>query len=270
MDYSLADKKSQIRDLVEGLFECADISENSVAERMSYFGNFYSKSKNWDSTPYLGLNDKVQKIISEDEDFNDEEFSNNKHFLDSSLDKKDAKMTYTSDLQYLRFYAETVVFNKLLEDLVDVVDKKDTFILLPHCLRPRKECKASENSTYDICVECYKCDIGIDFVKIAREKGSDTNKIAIEGGREAVIPILTNTKSKAIIGMACSQDLRTFMSYYMDGARDGVSLPPAKMLLLSSLGCKNTSYDSNDVKLVLTQNIKEQHVKKESSLENWS
>jgi hypothetical protein len=244
------EKKEYVRNLVNKVFLGYKIKGDDVVSRMKYFGNIYHNEVGNAGTK-TGINNLVQNLLERDTELLQGNLLN-----ENILEKKTTK-NYKSDLDYLSYYAETLVINKLMEDLFNPIPKNERFIFLPHCLRPRKDCLAKdyiENDSkisYENCSDCGNCSIGNDFIKIASNLGYDKNKIAIVGGGEEIPQIISEYKPKAIVGVACPEDLRKFMVFYALGSRDGVNLPPGKMILLSSLGCKNTSFERDDVEYVL-------------------
>lgn len=248
---SLYEKKEYINHLVNRTFYSFNVKGDDVSSRMKYFGTLYHKDVKLSKCNNEGINDVVQSLLKQEYQLLD----GNK--LNKEILFKNPEKMYKNDFEYLSFYAETLIVNKLMEDLFNPIPKKDRFIFLPHCIRPRRECLAEDykeeekDVSYEVCVECGSCSIGNDFIKIAENLGYDKKNIAIVGGGEKVPQIISEYKPKAVVGVACPEDLRKFMAFYVLGSRDGVNLPPGKMILLSSLGCKNTSFDNDDVKKVL-------------------
>lgn len=246
---NLSSQKNLVKTIVKDVVSNYELNSSTVVERMKCFGRIQHED-----VPLIenkGINDVVQKILLKYEN------SFSKNNLAEELNRPSAKKTYNNTFEYLSYYAEIQVFNNLLLDLFLNTEKKDRAILLPHCLRPRMDCKAQEyNDLYEKCSECNNCEVSSGIVAIARENNYDTNRIAIAGGGEEVVKIISSINPSGVVGIACIEDLRKFMYFYAKGSRDNVELPPSQMILLSSTGCKNTYFDTEDVKEVLGLKLK--------------
>ena len=73
-------------------------------------------------------------------------------------------------------------------------------VLVPHCMRNTKLCKAKEMGSYYLCAECGACKIG-DISKKTKELGYKALYV-LKGGK-AVKKLVEDLKPKAALGVAC-------------------------------------------------------------------
>lgn len=126
------------------------------------------------------------------------------------------------------------VRNKVNEKSFKEMDTADKILILPHCLRHR-ECMAKLESSGLQCISCNKCVIG--FLKNNAEKLG--YKVFIIPGSTFLKKIIEKNKFKAVLGVACYQDLNLGMMKLSKFSCQGVPLLKD--------GCVNTKVDSKAV-----------------------
>lgn len=109
-----------------------------------------------------------------------------------------------------------------------------TLIFLPHCLR-HKDCPATLQKEGVKCTCCGLCSIGV-IKKKAEPMGYKTY---IVPGSSFVKKIVMENKFKAVIGIACHEDLNQMMMLLSDFCPQGV--------LLKKTGCFETRVDVGEV-----------------------
>ena len=109
-----------------------------------------------------------------------------------------------------------------------------TLIFLPHCLRHR-DCPATLQKEGINCTECGLCSIGA-IKKKAEPLGY---KLYIVPGSSFVKKIVMENKFKAVIGVACHEDLNQMMMLLSDFYPQGV--------LLEKTGCFETKVNVKKV-----------------------
>lgn len=114
------------------------------------------------------------------------------------------------------------------------IPANETLIFLPHCLRHR-DCPATLQKEGVNCTCCGLCSIGV-IKKKAIPKGY---KLYIVPGSSFVKKIVMENKFKAVIGVACHEDLNQVMMLLSDFCPQGV--------LLKKTGCYETKVDVSEV-----------------------
>lgn len=114
------------------------------------------------------------------------------------------------------------------------IPAEKTLIFLPHCLRHRN-CPATLQKDGVNCTCCGLCSIGV-IKKKAEPKGY---KIYIVPGSSFVKKIVMENKFKAVIGVACHEDLNQMMMMLSDFCPQGV--------LLEKTGCYETTVNVSEV-----------------------
>ncbi|MBR4396658.1 MAG: DUF116 domain-containing protein [Methanobrevibacter sp.] len=114
------------------------------------------------------------------------------------------------------------------------IPAEKTLIFLPHCLRHR-DCPATLQKEGLNCTECGLCSIGV-IKKKAEPLGY---KLYIVPGSSFVKKIVMENKFKAVIGVACHEDLNQMMTLLSDFYPQGV--------LLEKTGCFETKVDVKKV-----------------------
>ncbi len=114
------------------------------------------------------------------------------------------------------------------------IPAEKTLIFLPHCLRHR-DCPATLQKEGLNCTECGLCSIGV-IKKKAEPLGY---KLYIVPGSSFVKKIVMENKFKAVIGVACHEDLNQMMMLLSDFCPQGV--------LLEKTGCFETKVNVKKV-----------------------
>ena len=109
-----------------------------------------------------------------------------------------------------------------------------TLIFLPHCLR-HHNCPATLQKEGLNCSECGLCSIGV-IKKKSNELGY---KLYIVPGSSFVKKIVKENKFKAVLGVACHEDLNQMMMLLSDFCPQGV--------LLEKTGCYETKVNVKKV-----------------------
>ncbi len=117
-------------------------------------------------------------------------------------------------------------------------------VLLPHCMRSTKNCKAVDEGTHYSCVKCGACKIA-KIQNLADELGY--KKVYIMKGGKAIHNILIEEKIKAVVAVAC----------HFEGAQ-GIKMTDslkviAQFVPLLKDGCCDTDVDFEQVKQVMEQ-----------------
>lgn len=116
----------------------------------------------------------------------------------------------------------------------DEIPPSKKLIFLPHCLRSAN-CPAKLQKHGMNCVECGLCCIG----QIKKESEPYGYKIYIVPGSSFVEKIVREEKFKAVLGVACYEDLNLMMIKLADFYPQGI--------LLKQRGCFETKVDINEV-----------------------
>lgn len=122
------------------------------------------------------------------------------------------------------------VRNKVNEKVYKHIKPQDTIVVLPHCLRST-ECEAKLEASGLVCNNCNRCVIGVIKTK-AENKGF---KVFIIPGSTFLKKILERNDFKAVLGVACYQDLNLSMMKLSKFSCQGVPL--------LNDGCINTKVD---------------------------
>lgn len=114
------------------------------------------------------------------------------------------------------------------------VPAEKTLIFLPHCLR-HKDCPATLQKEGLNCTECGLCSIGV----IKKKSEPLGYKLYIVPGSSFVKKIVKENKFKAVLGVACHEDLSQMMMLLSDFCPQGV--------LLEKTGCFETKVNVKKV-----------------------
>ena len=126
------------------------------------------------------------------------------------------------------------VRNKVNEKNFQKIEPQDTILVLPHCLR-HTECEAKLETSGLVCKNCSRCVIGV-----LKNKGEEMGyQVFIIPGSTFLKKIVEKNKFKAVIGVACFQDLNLAMMKLSKFSCQGVPLLRD--------GCVNTKVDSRVV-----------------------
>ena len=90
--------------------------------------------------------------------------------------------------------------NRQMSEAFSAIPYSERIVLVPHCMRNNKRCKAKEMGSYYICVECGACKIG-NISKKSKELNYKALYI-LKGGK-AVKKLVEELKPKATLGVAC-------------------------------------------------------------------
>jgi uncharacterized protein len=96
--------------------------------------------------------------------------------------------------------ALTAKKNRQMAEAFSSIPCSERIVLVPHCMRNNKLCKAKEMGSYYICVECGACKIG-NISKKSKELKYKALYI-LKGGK-AVKKLVEELKPKAALGIAC-------------------------------------------------------------------
>lgn len=126
------------------------------------------------------------------------------------------------------------VRNAVNKDKFNSIPPEEKIIVLPHCLRSA-DCEASLKESGIQCTYCNKCAIGV-----IKEKAEPMGyRVFIVPGSSFIKKIVGQNKFKAVLGVACYDDLYLTMTAFSDFAPQGV--------LLSRSGCFETRVDVKTV-----------------------
>jgi hypothetical protein len=126
------------------------------------------------------------------------------------------------------------VRNKVNEKFFKKIEPQEKILVLPHCLRDA-DCEAKLEASGLVCKDCNRCVIGVLKSK-AEDKGF---KVFIIPGSTFLKKILEKNNFKAVLGVACYQDLNLAMMKLSKFSCQGVPLLKD--------GCINTKVDSRAV-----------------------
>lgn len=126
------------------------------------------------------------------------------------------------------------VRNKVNENIFQKINPRDKILVLPHCLR-HSDCEAKLESSGLVCKNCKRCVIGV-----LKGKGEDLGyEVFIIPGSTFLKKIVENNEFKAVLGVACYQDLNLGMMKLSNFSCQGVPLLRD--------GCVNTKVDTQAV-----------------------
>jgi len=140
-------------------------------------------------------------------------------------------------------YTNIQVQNNMFKEAFKKVPKSERVVFIPHCLRNVKNCKAPVDEDGYHCMKCGSCVIG----KIVEECEKRGMKWYMCGGGTQVINIISRTKPKAIIGIACYNEIMLALEKLKTS---GV---PLQAVMLRKSGCVNTEVDITEVIEILDQ-----------------
>ena len=134
--------------------------------------------------------------------------------------------------------------NSAMAGKFKTVPVSERIVLLPHCMRSTKNCKAVDEGTHYNCMKCGCCKIA-QIQKLADELGY--KKVYVMKGGKAIYNILVEQKIKAVVAVAC----------HFEGAQgikmtDGLKVIAQFVPLLKD-GCCDTDVDVEEVKKIMEQ-----------------
>ena len=126
------------------------------------------------------------------------------------------------------------VRDELNKEKFKSIPAKKTLIFIPHCLRHRN-CPATLQKEGLNCTECGLCGIGV----IKKKSEPMGYKLYVVPGSSFVKKIVKENKFKAVLGIACHEDLNQMMMLLSDFYPQGV--------LLDKTGCFETKVNIKKV-----------------------
>ncbi|MGN0177672.1 MAG: DUF116 domain-containing protein [Methanobrevibacter sp.] len=126
------------------------------------------------------------------------------------------------------------VRDELNKEKFKSIPAKKTLIFIPHCLRHRN-CPATLQKEGLNCTECGLCSIGV----IKKKSEPMGYKLYVVPGSSFVKKIVKENKFKAVLGIACHEDLNQMMMLLSDFCPQGV--------LLDKTGCFETKVNIKKV-----------------------
>lgn len=129
--------------------------------------------------------------------------------------------------------------NKLNEPAFKKVPFEERILFLPHCLRNTKNCKATYNEEGLQCALCGSCSIK-QLIELAKEK--KYKGVFVVPGGSLVVKIVQKIRPKAIVGVACNDEINLAMTKFR-----GFGTPGQAVLLLRD-GCTDTAVNIDEVK----------------------
>jgi len=154
--------------------------------------------------------------------------------------KKIMKESGLVDEKWLN-YTRIVLHNNLHIDEYKRVPKEDRVLFIPHCLRDAKNCLANADENGYHCKKCGKCIIA----QIVSEAEKNKMKWYICGGGSQVINIVNKIKPKAIVGIACYNEIQMALKKLRC-----VNIP-ILAVLLKKAGCIGTEVEPEEVYEIL-------------------
>ena len=111
------------------------------------------------------------------------------------------------------------VRNKVNEKFFKKIDPQEKLLILPHCLR-HTDCEAKLESCGLVCKDCNRCVIGV-----LKDKAENMGfKVYIIPGSTFLKKIVEENNFKAVLGVACYQDLNLAMMELSKFSCQGVPL----------------------------------------------
>jgi hypothetical protein len=138
-------------------------------------------------------------------------------------------------------YTTVQVNNNISREFFMRVPKSERVVFIPHCLRDAKNCKADVDEDGYHCKKCGRCPIG----QITAGCEARGMKWYMCGGGSQVINIIQRKKPKAIIGIACFNEIQMALE------KLNKSNAPIQAVMLRRSGCVNTDVDVEEVWEVL-------------------
>ncbi len=155
----------------------------------------------------------------------------------SDLAGRISKQTGIKDEKWVRFMSMEIV-NKLHKERYMKTKKEDRIVLIPHCLRNIKVCRAKPGPEGYTCARCGGCVIQ----KIVEECEKSNVRYFMVGGGSIVITLIEKYRPKAILAIACYNELK------MGLEKTSEKNIPAIVVPLTKDGCVNTEVRLKDVK----------------------
>jgi geranylgeranyl diphosphate synthase type II len=130
-------------------------------------------------------------------------------------------------------FVTVLVSNEVWRDTIAGIPCERRILLLPQCLRTKKECPAELDEYGLICQECGRCPLG----SLQSEAESLGYVVLIAEGTTVVTQLLEQGKVDAVIGVSCLSTLEKSFPYMASEAIPGIAIP------LYVEGCDSTKVD---------------------------
>lgn len=144
------------------------------------------------------------------------------------------------------------------QNKIENIDFKDRILLISHCLRNSKSCKAQMSKTGLQCRDdCPNpCSIG-QLRKLAERKGY--KGVCIAPGGSMAIKYVEEKQPRAIIAIACKKELNEGMEAIRElnnkSKFNGKDMPVIKTIPLTKDGCVDTEIDViSAAKIIMNNN----------------
>ena len=137
--------------------------------------------------------------------------------------------------------------NKEMEKQFLSVAFSERLVLVPHCMRNTKKCKAEDHGSYFVCLECGGCKIG-DISKKAKELGYK-GIFVLKGGR-TIEKLLEKFSPKAVLGVACSFEGAQGFELIENKGKNNIAV---HFISLTKDGCSDTDVDLPEVLKTLSK-----------------
>lgn len=138
-------------------------------------------------------------------------------------------------------YTSIEIENNLSREFFAKIPKSERVLFIPHCLRDAKGCTAPVDENGYHCVKCGRCAIA----KITAEAERNGIRWYMCGGGSQVVNIIQREKPKAVIGIACYNEIQMALEKLR------ATNIPIRAVLLKKSGCVGTEVDLDDVFAVL-------------------
>jgi geranylgeranyl diphosphate synthase, type II len=137
-----------------------------------------------------------------------------------------------ADGRYIDFMI-VLVSNAAWREAIASVPYNRRILLLPQCIRNKKECPAGMDEIGLLCEQCGKCPTG----NLQAEAEKLGYSVLIAEGTTAVTKLIENGKADAIIGVSCLSVLEKAFPHMANHAIPGIAIP------LFRNGCEQTGVD---------------------------
>ena len=119
-------------------------------------------------------------------------------------------------------------------------------LLLPHCLRPSKDCPGKMTRQGLICDGCTRTDCKVQPIREAALRAGYQSICIAPGGRLAV-RCVAEVRPKGIVAVACDKELAEGVEAVkaLDWADCQQAVPPILQIPLTHDGCVETDVDVN-------------------------
>ena len=117
----------------------------------------------------------------------------------------------------------------------------ERLVLVPHCMRNTRKCKAEDHGSYYLCLECGACKIG-EISKKAKELNYKGIYI-LKGGR-TIEKLLDKVQPKAVLGVACAFEGAQGFELIENKGKNNIAV---QFISLTKDGCSDTDVDLPEV-----------------------